>query len=211
MSAASLRTRGSLAGVLALALTATACGGASSTGAAKASATTAAAAAAATTTAAGSAAASTTATSPAGASAPAATTTAAAPTTAAPTAAATTKVKATGGGDFCKSIANAINNPVKPGGTSTPADEKALIQSSLAQGEAALSKAPSAIKPDVVVVLGAVDKLLKALEAANYDYSKIDATTFSALSDPKVTAAEAHVVAYVKTSCGIDVAAAASG
>lgn len=119
----------------------------------------------------------------------------------------TTKVKATGGGDFCKSIADAVNNPVTPTGGTSLKDEKALIEKSLAQGELALAKAPAEIRPDAVVVLTAVAALFKAVEKANYDYTKIDPAVLSGLSSPAVSAAEAHLTSYVKSSCGISIGA----
>jgi hypothetical protein len=202
MSAASLRHRSALAGFVAVALMATACAGSSSSAGAAASDTT----GAATTSAAGTSAAASTSTGNAAPAATRAPTSAAARTSSsAPTAVTTTKVKATGGGDFCKNIAKAVNNPISPTGGTSLEDEKALIQKSLAQGVAALGKAPSAIKPDALIVLTAVANLFKALEAANYDYTKIDPSALAAVSSPAVTTAEAHLEAYVKTNCGFSV------
>jgi hypothetical protein len=217
MNAASLRHRGALAGLLAVAVTVTACGGASGSGAAanpsaKLLATTSASAATSAPSAGTSASTSTASASTAGAptaSAAAAltgapTSSASAAATRAPAAATTTKVKATGGGDFCKTLADAVNYTNSLTGASLK-DQKAQIQKSLAQGAAALGKAPSAIKPDAVVVLSAVANLLKALEAANYDYTKIDPKALAAVSSPPVTAAEAHLETYVKANCGFSV------
>jgi hypothetical protein len=204
MSAASLRHRSAAAGFVAVALMATACAGSSSNGATAAASGT--SVTTTTSAAATSAAAPSVATSASAPPAPGATTASArGASTSAPVAATTTKVKATGGGDFCKTIANAVNNPITPTGGTSLKDEKALIQKSLAQGVAALSKAPAAIRPDAVIVLGAVADLFKALETANYDYTKIDPKALAALSSPAVTAAEAHLEAYVKTSCGFSI------
>ena len=151
--------RGSLIGLVTVALAATACGSSSKSAAAgKAADTSAAVTSAATTT--------------------------------APAAATKTTVKATGGGDFCKNIAKAVNNPISPTGGTSLKDEKDLIAASLAQGELALGKAPKEIKPDAVIVLSAIDNLFKALEKANYDYTKIDPAALSAVSSPAVTTAE---------------------
>ncbi|MDX6246043.1 MAG: hypothetical protein QOE76_3766 [Frankiales bacterium] len=213
MNAASLRHRGALAGLLAVAVTVTACGGASGSGAAanpsakllattSASAATSAPTASTSTPSASTAGASTTSAAAAVTGAP--TSSASAAATRAPAAATTTKVKATGGGDFCKTLADAVNYTNSLTGASLK-DQKAQIQKSLAQGAAALGKAPSAIKPDAVVVLSAVANLLKALEAANYDYTKIDPKALAAVSSPPVTAAEAHLETYVKANCGFSV------
>ena len=209
-----LRGRGSLACLLTVALAATACGGSSKSGAAKATgnlaaATTTPAAApttgAAMTSAATASSGGVTASAGTSSAAPSAasSSTSAASVPSLPVAVTTTKVKATGGGEFCKDIADAVNNPITPTGGTSLADEKALITKTLAQGELALSKAPAAIRPDAVIVLGAVDNLFKALQKANYDYTKIDPAALAAVSSPAVTTAEAHLTAYVKTTCGI--------
>jgi len=204
MSAPSLRLRGSLA-VVATALLVTACGSSSSSGAAAAG-TSSAAAAAPTSAAAGA----TTTAAAATSAAAAAATTSGSNLTIAPTQAAVTSVHATGGGDFCKSLASALNsNAITAGGT-TPADLKASIQKSLQVGLAALSKAPSAIKGDVKVLIDASSKLFTALEKDNYDFTKITPADEAALTSPAVVAAEKRVSAYVKADCGIDIGAGAA-
>jgi hypothetical protein len=183
MSGAFLRHRGSLACVVAIALTATACGSSSGSSSAGAAATTTAAAAG---------------------------TTAAATTTAAPVAATTTKVKATGGGSFCKEIATALNNAASAGNASTVDAEKAEVKQGLDDFANLAQKAPSSLKPDVLVLAAAVTKLYAAVAKANYDFSKLTEADLTAMSTPAVTAAEGKVDTYVKTTCGIDLGAAAS-
>ena len=207
MSAASLHQRGSLACLVAIALAATACGGSSSTAAKStgaASTTTAGTSAAVTTTAAGAATGGPAATS---GSAP----TSAAPTTAAPAAATTTKVKATGGGNFCKDVATAINNSAAAGVPTTTAKAKAQVEQGLAEFSVLAAEAPSKIKADVTVLAGAITVLYTAVAKANYDYSKVNQADLQAMSNPKVTAASNNVDAYVKNTCGIDTGADASG
>ena len=204
MSAPSLRLRGSLA-VAATALLVTACGS-SSSGAAAAGSSAAPAGAAATS----AAAAATTSQAAATSAAAGAAATSGSNLTIAPTQAAVTSVKATGGGDFCKSLASAINsNSVTAGGT-TPADLKASIQKSLKVGLEALGKAPSAIRPDVKILIDASAQLFAALEKDNYDFTKITPADEAAMTSPAVVAAEKRVNAYVKADCGIDIGAGAA-
>jgi hypothetical protein len=81
--------------------------------------------------------------------------------------------------------------------------EATIKQTQVIEG-AVLKAAPSAIKPDLVTVFGAADKLYAALAKANYDYTKLDPTVMSVLQDPAVTAAEQRLTAYAKNTCGID-------
>jgi hypothetical protein len=109
---------------------------------------------------------------------------------------------------FCKNVADVVNKaaaPVAPVTNPTDAlkQEKTVITKALAEGEAALSNTPSAIRPDAMIVLTALDSLYKALTAANYDYTKIDPTAVASLDSPAFKTAEAHLEAYVKTTCGI--------
>ena len=187
MTAGFLRQRRSMAALAVVAITATACGGSGNGSSAAA------------TSAAGTSAAST------ASSAAPATSSAAAGTTA-PPAAGTTKVKATGGGTFCKTLAAAINNPSAFTGSSTPAKVKSTIAEAIKQSQAALAKAPSTIKPDVSVLLAASEKLYQALAKNDYDITKLRPADVTALSSPALAAAEAHVAAYVKDTCGISLA-----
>jgi hypothetical protein len=211
MSAATLRHRGSLACLLAVALTATACSSSSGVAAPPNASGTSGTATPATTSATSAAPTSAGApTTSTGTSAPAPTggpPASASATTNTPAPATTTTIKATGGGDFCRTIASAVNNPITPsgtGGTSLKA-EKALIEKGLAQGRAALGKAPGEIRPDAAIVLTALDNLSKALVKADYDYTKIEPRALAAVSSATVTTAEAHLAAYVQKSCGFSI------
>jgi hypothetical protein len=68
----------------------------------------------------------------------------------------------------------------------------------------ALNIAPSEIKKDVAILVGASDTMYAALAKAGYDYSKLTTADMAGLSSPQVTAAEQHLTAYVKGTCGID-------
>ncbi len=117
-----------------------------------------------------------------------------------------TKVVATGGGTFCKEVAaseNASLAHIAAGGI-TPAAIKAEFASyHTVEGEA-LSIAPSSLKPDLVVLFGATDKIYAAIAAANYDFTKINPASMTGLDTPQVKAAEANINAYMKNTCGIN-------
>lgn len=194
-----------MAVMVAAALVTSACGGSSGskasggTGSSSAAATT---STAATTSAPASAAGATTS---AGASS-AATSAAATSTAGAPSAAVTTKVKATGGGKFCKDIASTINNNAldfSKAGTDMAA-EKAAIKKGLQETAGLLAEAPNEIKPDVGVLVGAINQIYGALEKANYDFTKLDPKLLSVMDTAAVKAAGDHVDSYVKNTCGID-------
>ena len=208
MSAAPLHQRGSLACLVAIALAATACGGGSSSAAAKSSGsaptTTAGTSAAVTITTAGGA------TGAAGATS-GSTPTSTAPTSNAPAAATTTKVKATGGGNFCKDVATALNNSAAASAPTTPAKAKAQVEQGLAEFSILAHEAPSTIKADVAVLANAITVLYQAVAKAGYDFTKVDQADLTAMSSAKVTAASDKVDAYVKDTCGIDTGADASG
>ena len=112
---------------------------------------------------------------------------------------------ATGGGKFCQQVASTINQAAARaaalGGSNNMA---ASIKETQAVEAAVLKAAPNAIKPDLITVFGATDKLYAALVKANYDYTKLDPTAMSALSSPAVKAAEQHLNDYAKNTCGID-------
>lgn len=135
-----------------------------------------------------------------GGSSPAATTAATATTAAAP-------VKATGGGDFCKVIAASINHPPAMTNAQDAAKAITLIRKEEAQ---AVSLAPSAIKADVVLLMGASNAVWDAVAKAGYDDTKITAADMSPLSAPATVAAEHRVTAYMTGTCGITVGAPAT-
>ena len=209
---------GVIAAVLVVAISATGCGS-TSKGAAGAAAptTTPATTMAATTTAA--AATSGSPTSAAATSSPTATS-AAAPTSvasvppaaassalaAALTAAAQTTVKATGGGSFCKNLADGMNAAMKSATASTSDSLKKTMQTSLAEVEKLMLQAPSDIKTDLTTLVTAVSGFEAALAKANYDYTKVPPSALTGMETPQVQAAETRVDAWVKAHCGIDMA-----
>jgi ribosomal protein L30E len=120
-------------------------------------------------------------------------------------------VVAKGGGSFCKDVAKTMNDAGSAGSAGTSLDQtKALVQKGLAEAAILAAEAPNEIKSDVAVLAAQVAALYSAVQKANYDFTKVDPSTLTAMNTPAVKAAEAKVDAYVKVKCGIDVGADAS-
>ena len=117
-------------------------------------------------------------------------------------------VKAVGGGSFCKLYAASVNSAAQHAATDAPEDAKARIKVASADAHQALDIAPSEIKKDVALLVGLSDKMYAAVAKAGYDYSKLTPADMSAFSTPDVAAAEEHLTAYIKGTCGIDLATA---
>ena len=128
---------------------------------------------------------------------------AASATTSLPTGSLPKSVKATGGGTFCKEVADSYNSAMKTGVGLTPAAIKAELQSATAEMNKAESEAPSAIKGDLKTEFTAVQQFYNAIAAAGYNYLKVPPTAETAMSTPQVKAAEAATTLYVKQKCGI--------
>ncbi|MDQ1493961.1 MAG: hypothetical protein QOG69_444 [Actinomycetota bacterium] len=126
--------------------------------------------------------------------------------TAADSAAAAAPVKATGGGSFCKLYAASVNSATQHTAAPAPEDTKARIEAASSDAHMALGLAPSEIKKDVALLVGVSDKMYAALAKAGYDYSKLTPADMAAFSTPQVAAAEEHLTAYIKGTCGIDLA-----
>jgi hypothetical protein len=124
--------------------------------------------------------------------------------TAVDSAAAVAPVKATGGGSFCKLYAASVNSATQHASATAPDDTKALIEVARSDAHQALNIAPSEIKKDVALLVGVSDKMYDALAKAGYDYSKLTPADMAVFSTPQVTAAEEHLTAYIKGTCGID-------
>jgi hypothetical protein len=144
-------------------------------------------------------------------SAAAAATSAPGPAAASPTAAlpSPSKVVATGGGKFCQQVAAEVNDSIaKDAASGTGIDSiKASVQEFQTIEGSVLKSAPSAIKPDLVTLFGALDQFYSALAKNNYDFTKIDPSVEAPLETPAVQQAEQNVDAYLKTTCGIDTGA----
>jgi hypothetical protein len=115
-----------------------------------------------------------------------------------------TKVVATGGGNFCKQVAQSMNAASVSAAGSDATTIKQDVQQYQALKTVVLKSAPGTIKGDLTTLFGAVDKMYSALAAANYDFTKVDPATITALESPAVATAEQHVNDYIKNTCGID-------
>jgi hypothetical protein len=118
-----------------------------------------------------------------------------------------TKVVATGGGKFCQQVADSVNNQAEKDAAlgATGADSlKQSVQEFQSIEGSVLKSAPSAIKPDLVTLFGALDQFYSALAKANYDFTKIDPSVEAPLEAPAVVTAEQNVDNYLKNTCGID-------
>jgi hypothetical protein len=115
-------------------------------------------------------------------------------------------VVATGGGKFCQQVAQSVNNSaLRAAATANAADSiKASVQGFKILESSVLKSAPGTLKPDLVTVFGALDQFYTALAAANYDYTKMNASVMAPLDTPAVQAAEKRLDAYMKDTCGID-------
>jgi hypothetical protein len=109
------------------------------------------------------------------------------------------------GGSFCDAIRNDADTfkGATPKGT-TPEDLKALYGNVLPALEKAKSKAPSAIKDDFGTFVSAFKQVDSALAAVNYDYTKLTASTFSALESQDFKTASDNIEQYVTQVCHID-------
>ena len=111
-------------------------------------------------------------------------------------------------GSFCNAVRDDANTfkGATPKGT-TPADLKALYGNVLPALEKAQSKAPSAIKDDFGTFISAFKQVDSALAAVNYDYTKLSASTFSALESQDFKTASDNIEQYVTQVCHIDTTA----
>jgi len=66
-----------------------------------------------------------------------------------------------------------------------------------------VSLAPSAIKADAQTLVDSARSLEKALQAANWDVTKVDPTALQTVQDPKVQASNDRVDAYDAQVCGL--------
>jgi hypothetical protein len=128
-------------------------------------------------------------------------------------AAAPTKVTAKGGGDFCKQLADSLNdtkNVSAKAFTGNPADLKTLVDQAKARIPEIVATAPSAIKDDVKTLITATTSYYDALSAAGYDFKKLDPTKLTSFTAPQVVQASQRVDAYIQSHCGIDIGASAT-
>jgi len=109
-----------------------------------------------------------------------------------------------GGGSFCalmRKDAGAFKGADI--NTKSPEDLKAVYAKVVPEIERAQSEAPDAIKSDIGTLATSLKTLVKALEAADYDVTKLNFDSLKALADPKFAAASHNVSTYLEKNCGI--------
>ena len=85
----------------------------------------------------------------------------------------------------------------------TSGDPKSLFAQFDTVSDRFQSTAPSAIKADADVVIGALKKLEMSFKNANYDVTKIMPADLAPIQDPKFTASTARIDAYDTQVCGL--------
>jgi hypothetical protein len=86
---------------------------------------------------------------------------------------------------------------------STPARLKAEMQTLLGGYTKIMNEAPSDIKPDIAVLVGAMNQLQQALAAHNYDPVAAGPAVAAAFQSAKLKQANDHILAWAKTNCGV--------
>jgi hypothetical protein len=110
-------------------------------------------------------------------------------------------VQAGGGGNFCKLIAAASDTASISGASSDTVKSRIDVVRSMEKQ--AVELAPDSLRSDIKLLFAASDRVYNALAKANYDYSKISTSELSALSEPRVTAAETRLKDYTTNVCKI--------
>jgi hypothetical protein len=88
--------------------------------------------------------------------------------------------------------------------TYTPAELQKFEEQAAKELPVFAAEAPSEIKSQVEVLVAADQKIFDELKAANWDFAKIDVTTFSTdIETPAFTAAADAVTNYLEKVCGI--------
>ena len=86
---------------------------------------------------------------------------------------------------------------------STPARLKAEVQTLMDTYRKIMNEAPSDIKPDIAVLVGAMDTFQQALAAHNYDPVAAAPAIAAAFQTAKLKQADDHIVAWARTNCGL--------
>jgi hypothetical protein len=109
-----------------------------------------------------------------------------------------------GGGGFCglaRGEQSAFSTPNFAG--TGAAQLKKLYENLGTQLQRVESIAPSAIKGDFQTFVNAYQPFLRALAAANYDFTKINYSSLTSLSSPQVKTATANIERYFTQVCHI--------
>jgi hypothetical protein len=95
--------------------------------------------------------------------------------------------------------------------TFTPAELEKFEEQAAKELPVFAAEAPSAIKSQVEALVQADQKIFAALKAVNWDFSKINPSTFGDLDTPAFEAASTAVTDYLQKVCGISEGDSGSG
>ena len=109
-----------------------------------------------------------------------------------------------GGGDFC-ALMRKDDSAFRSTdiATKSSSDLKNLYANVVPELERAQSHAPDAIKSDFGSLVTGMKALVKALQTANYDVTKLNPDSFKGLADSKFVTASEHIATYIGQHCGI--------
>jgi hypothetical protein len=114
--------------------------------------------------------------------------------------------KAGSGGSFCDKARSEEAASAKDAAALTsgnPQQLKQLEEKDLSELKGFVASAPSKIRGDVATLAAGQQKLFDALNAANFDYTKISPATITAFDTPAFTQAADNITAYLASTCGI--------
>jgi hypothetical protein len=86
---------------------------------------------------------------------------------------------------------------------STPARLKAEMQTLVTGYTNIMNESPSDIKPDIAVLVGAMNQLQQVLAAHNYDPVAAGPAIAEAFQTSELKQADDHILAWAKTNCGV--------
>ena len=106
-----------------------------------------------------------------------------------------------GSAEFCAFIPSLLDASQSVPASATPAQIKEGLDTSLAAFDEAVAVAPPDIKDAVVTISDAVRSVASALEAANYDVTKIDPAAAQRLLEDRFSDASVRLKAYLDRYC----------
>jgi hypothetical protein len=86
---------------------------------------------------------------------------------------------------------------------STPKRLKAEMQTLVESYTNIMNESPADIKPDIAVLVGAMNQLQQVLAAHNYDPVAAGPAIAEAFQTTKLRQADDHILAWAKTNCGV--------
>ena len=129
----------------------------------------------------------------------------ASPTTANTTAATapTTTAKPASNDPFCNFVRtyNDRFGKINPGALSDPQQFRSVMQDAVNSIKDAANAAPASIKPDVTTMSNAMQSLFQAFQQANFDATKINVASLTALQAPEFVSAAQRIDAYTRQNC----------